>query len=211
MLWNAKLSEEKAVLTEQHGQLSDAELVQLICCKDESALDTVIRIYGGQVNALCRRICVDELEASGVVSEVFWEFWRNASHFQSHRGTLRSYLLTIARSRALDRYRAISSQNRKQHRFMTAVQEGGVVFASNEAPDDRPISSENALEVQSALSQLPQLQRQSLLLAFFDGLSHREVSQKLGVPLGSVKTNIRTGLLKLRHLLASMGESREYR
>ena len=59
-------------------------------------------------------------------------------------------------------------------------------FTSNELPEDKPINAENSLEVRSALNQLPQLQRQTLLLAFFDGLSHREVSQQLGVPLGSV-------------------------
>lgn len=198
------------MLKPQLVQRSDAELVRLICSGDETALDEVIRIYGGQVNALCRRICDDELEASAAVSEVFWELWRNASHFQSQRGTLRSYILTIARSRALDRYRAVSTQNRKQHKFMVAALDRVADFTSNELPEDKPINAENSLEVRSALNQLPQLQRQSLLLAFFDGLSHREVSQQLGVPLGSVKTHIRSGLLKLRHLLASMRESQEY-
>ena len=189
--------------------ISDDELIQSICRRDEMALDAVIRIYGGQVNALCRRICGDEMEASGVVSEVFWELWRNAALFQSQRGSLRSYLLTIARSRALDRYRVVSSQNRKQNKFLEAAIDRMGDFASNESPDERPINEENSREVHSALSQLPRLQRQALFLAFFDGLSHREVSQELGMPLGSVKTHIRSGLLKLRRLLASLREPQE--
>ena len=183
--------------------------MESVCRRDELALDAVIRIYGGQVNALCKRICGDELEASGVVSEVFWELWRNASQFQSHRGSLRSYLLTMARSRSLDLYRAVSSQNRKQHKFLEAAMERKPDFSSNDSPEERPINEESSREVHSALSQLPQLQRQALCLAFFDGLSHREVSQKLNMPLGSVKTHIRSGLLKLRRLLASLRESQE--
>ena len=189
--------------------ISDAELIQSICRRDESALDDAIRIYGGQVNALCKRICCDDLEASGVVSEVFWELWRNASLFQSHRGSLRSYLLTMARSRSLDRYRRVASQNRRQSKFIEAAVDRMGDFASNESPDERPIHDENSREVHSALSQLPQLQRQALILAFFDGLSHSQVSQELGMPLGSVKTNIRNGLLKLRQLLAPLREPQE--
>jgi RNA polymerase sigma-70 factor (ECF subfamily) len=204
-----ELSEKETMLRLPLTTHSDDELVQSICRREEWALDVVIRIYGGQVNALCRRICVDELEANGVFSEVFWELWRNASMFQSRRGSLRSYLLTMARSRALDRYRAVSSQSRKQHRFLEAAMDRMGDFTSNESPDERPIQEENSKEVHSALSQLPQMQQQALFLTFFDGLSHREVSQELGVPLGSVKTSIRSGLLKLRRLLASLREPQE--
>ncbi len=197
------------MLRRQPASISDEELMQSICRRDESALDLVIQIYGGQVNAVCQRICKDDLEASGVVSEVFWELWRNATLFQSHRGSLRSYLLTMARSRALDRWRTVSSQNRQQHKFLESSGQRVADFTSNELPDHRPVNEESAQEVHTALSQLPPLQRQALLLAFFDGMSHREVSQELDVPLGSVKTHIRSGLIKLRRLLASMRERQE--
>lgn len=206
----ANLSEKEMMLPPHIKERSDTELVRLICNGDESALDLVVRIYGGPVNALCKRICNDELEASGVVSEVFWELWRNASQFQPDRGTLRSYLLTMARSRALDRYRSVSSLQRKQHKFMEWATDRVADFTSSESPDTQPLNVEKTKEVHSALDKLPQLQRQTLLLAFFDGLSHREVSQHLGVPLGSVKTHIRNGLRKLRHLLASLREPQEY-
>lgn len=203
------MNEKKELLGPLAEQQSDEELVRLICDRNEFALDTVIRLYGGQVNAICKRICCDELEASGVVSEVFWELWQNAALFRSQRGTLRSYLLTMARSRALDRYRSVSSQQRKHHKFMESV-DRLAVYICNESPEQQPINAENAKEVRSALDRLPQLQRQTLLLAFFDGLTHREVSDQLGLPLGSVKTHIRSGLLKLRHLLASLRDTQEY-
>ena len=189
---------------------SDDELIQLICDGDESALDTVIDLYGGQVNALCRRICGDELEASGVVSEVFWELWRNASRFRSKRGSLRTYLMTMARSRSLDRYRRETSLQRQQNRYIESTKSSPEKFACADMPDELPIQQEEANEVQSALKSLPPLQRQTLLLAFFDGLSHREVSDRTGLPLGSVKTHIRSGLLKLKHLLAGFRETQEY-
>ena len=210
MNWTENLSDKETLIHTQLKEQSDEELVRLICERDESALDSVVRIYGGQVNALCKRICCDELEANSVVSEVFWDLWRNAGQFQSQRGTLRSYLLTMARSRALDRYRSVSSQQRKQYKFMMSAADRSADFVSNESPETRPLLAEKSKEVHSALDKLPQLQRQILLLAFFDGLSHREVSQHLSVPLGSVKTHIRNGLLKLRHLLASLREPQEY-
>ena len=207
--WTAKLNDKKTMLRPLEEQQTDDELIRLICNRDESALDSVIRLYGGQVNAISKRICCDDLEASGVVSEVFWELWQNAAQFRSQRGTLRSYLITMARSRALDRYRAVSSHRKKLNKFMESA-DCLDVFTRNESPTEHSIHVENANEVHSALGRLPHLQRQTLLLAFFDGLSHREVSDHLGLPLGSVKTHIRNGLLKLRHLLASLREPQEY-
>ncbi len=185
----------------------DEELVRLICQHDEAALAVLIQRYGGQVQVVCKSICGDELEANGVVSDVFWEFWRHAELFQSQRGSLRSYLLTMARSRSIDRMRSVVSQSRQRSKFIDATVHNAKELSSADSPERRALSDENAEEVQQALCQLSELQRQTLQLAFFDGMSHREVASTLQIPLGTVKTHIRKGLLRLRFLLSELSQT----
>lgn len=185
----------------------DDDLVRLICQRDEPALAVLIQRYSGQVYAICKRICKDELDAYGVVSDVFWEFWRNADRFRSERGSLRAYLLTMARSRAIDRQRSVASLAHQRNRFIEAVQNGGIDLAITDAPERQWIFEEDAIEVQQALCRLTVIQRQVLQLAFFDGLSHREVAQTLQLPLGTVKSHIRKALLRLKHLLSRLSEA----
>ena len=188
-------------------ELPDEEIVRLIRLHDEPALMLLIQRYGGQVHTVCKSICGDELEASGVVSDVFWEFWRHAELFQSQRGSLRSYLLTMARSRSIDRKRSTTSLSRQRSKFIDSKINGNHDLSTSDAPDHRALSIEKAQEVQQALCQLADLQRQMLQLTFFDGLSHREVASSLQIPLGTVKTHIRKGLLRLRYLLSELSQS----
>ena len=189
------------------GEMSDDQIVWLILQQDESGLTALIQRYGGQVHAVCKCICCDELEANAVVSDIFWEFWRHAELFQSHRGSLRSYLLTMARSRSIDRMRSAASQTRQRSKFIDATSGSSQEIATSDSPEQRAMSNENAEEVQHALSQLSDLQRQMLQLAFFDGMSHREVASTLQIPLGTVKTHIRKGLLRLRYLLSELSQT----
>ena len=92
----------------------DSQLATRICGRDESALGEVIGLYGPQVQAACMRICADLLDAEGVVSQVFWELWNSAHKFDACRGSLRTYLLTLARSRAIDRQRSNAKRHERQ-------------------------------------------------------------------------------------------------
>ena len=188
-------------------ELPDEEIVRLIRLHDEPALMVLIQRYGGQVHTVCKSICGEELETNGVVSDVFWEFWRHAELFESQRGSLRSYLLTMARSRSIDRKRSITSLSRQRSKFIDTKINSNHELATSDSPDQRALSVEKAEEVQQALCQLSDLQRQMLQLAFFDGLSHREVASSLQIPLGTVKTHIRKGLLRLRYLLSELSQS----
>ncbi len=188
-------------------EVPDEEIVRLIRLRDEPALMVLIQRYGGQVHTICKNICGDELEASGVVSDVFWEFWRHAELFQSQRGSLRSYLFTMARSRSIDRKRSMTSLSRQRSKFIDTKAHSNHALAASDAPDHRALSVEKAEEVKQALCQLSELQRQMLQMAFFDGLSHREVASALQIPLGTVKTHIRKGLLRLRYLLSELSQS----
>lgn len=188
-------------------EIPDEEVVRLIRLHDERALVLLIQRYGGQVQALCESICGDELEANGVVSDVFWEFWRHAERFQSHRGSLRSYLLTMARSRSIDRKRSMTSLTRQRSKFIDASISNSTEPVTADSPDYRALRNEAADEIQHALSQLSDLQRQMLQMAFFDGMSYREVANNLQIPLGTVKTHIRKGLLRLKYLLSELSQT----
>ncbi|MEO8268489.1 MAG: sigma-70 family RNA polymerase sigma factor [Aureliella sp.] len=182
----------------------DSQLAIRISQRDESALGEVIGLYGPQVQAVCMRICADLLDAEGVVSQVFWELWNSAHKYDAQRGSLRAYLLTLARSRAIDRERANAALYRKttaETSVYTIAQSSRVV---SEDPCEREIMKERKSEIRQALKQLTVSQQDALELAFFDGLTHPEVAAKLHLPLGTVKTNIRRGLLQLREYLAEM-------
>lgn len=158
--------------------------------------------YGEEVQAICRRICIDELEANCAASEVFWEFWRNARLFQSQRGSLRSYLLTIARSRSIDYKRMSTSRSRRFSQIDDNIH-NSLVLSHEDLPQNDLLTDESASAVRQALYQLSRDQRQLLHLAFFDGLTHREIAELEEIPLGTVKARIRRSLLKLKCLLLS--------
>jgi RNA polymerase sigma-70 factor, ECF subfamily len=183
-------------------QKTDASLLQAIAQRDESALAEAVRLYGGQVSALCVRICFDDLEASGVVSDVFWELWRAPEKVDLQRGSLRCYLLTMARSRSVDRYRTQASRHRQELKYHESIASQLEKHLTEDSMADFTEQAETAAEIRNALARLPRQQSQALSLAFLDGMSHREVAEKLNMPLGSVKTSIRSGLITLKYLLA---------
>lgn len=191
------------------NELSDDELLCSIQMRDERALAALIQRYGGQIQAICKLICGDDLEANGVVSDVFWEFWRHSDLYSKQRGSLRTYLLTMARSRSIDRKRAMSTRSRQHMEFIDAIITSPDANSLNQNPDYQLMNDENAEQIQQALCQLSDLQRQLLQLAFFHGLTHREVASSANLPLGTVKTHIRKGLLRLRKLLVGFSQTGE--
>jgi RNA polymerase sigma-70 factor (ECF subfamily) len=147
------------------------------------------------------RILGNREEAEDVLQEVFLQVWRKADDFDETRGRPFTWLVTLGRSRGIDRLRSLASRER--------VAEAGAREASEEVSDaasDAFLSEQRGL-VNNALAQLPDEQKGPLMLAYFDGLTQSEIATRLGAPLGTVKTRMRTGLTKLREMLSSHGES----
>jgi len=178
----------------------ECELMRRIGDRDESALAEVIDVYGPQVRAICLRICTNSLDADGVVSNVFWDLWNRFRNFDKRRGSLRAYLLTLARSRAIDRQRSVAATTRNTRRYLDASASAQDCSYRDESLDAHIVSDENA-ELRAAINRLPLPQQTALQLAFFDGLTHREIAAEQSLPLGTVKTNIRRGLIQLRSVL----------
>ena len=175
---------------------------------DAAALAEFYDRHARPVYSLALRILQDAAEAEDIVQEVFTQAWRQASKYDARRGAPAAWLLTMARSRAIDRLRA-----RRVRPELTggpppadgrARQDSPDVPDSGALPDAQLLSAEQVARVRQALSDLPVLQRVALELAFYEGLTHVEIAERLEQPLGTVKTRIRVAMLKLREALAGV-------
>jgi RNA polymerase sigma-70 factor (ECF subfamily) len=167
---------------------------------DSNALGELYDRYGAILFGLLVRILHDRSEAEDVLQEVFVQTWRRAGDFDPSRGRVLAWLAMLARSRALDRRRALASRNR------TAAEAGDE--SDERSPDAvlQAMVAEDARRVRRALESIPEAQREVLRLAYFEGLSQREIAARLTRPLGTVKTHTRLGLLRLRELLGEEDE-----
>lgn len=151
--------------------------------------------YKSILFSIILRILHSQSEAEDILQDVFIQVWKKAADFDETRGRPFTWLVTLARSRAIDRLRQLGSRER------TATE------ASRAAPEDwtdaekDAIKSEQSAVVRGALAELPEDQRRTLLLAYFEGLTQTEIAAKLNAPLGTVKTRMRSGMIKLRELL----------
>jgi len=180
----------------------DSSLIRRIADGDEAALATLYDRWSQVVYSLVAHLLNDADGAEDVVEETFWQIWQRAASYDASRGTLRTWILTIGRSRALDRLRS-----RKRNR-----EDGAVDLSLIRDPRSDPSQQVEGMErsnlVYAALGQLPEDQRVALELAYFRGLSQSEISTLMGEPLGTIKTRMRLGMQKLRDMLVGLREAR---
>ena len=183
------------------AQENDVDLLKAIAAHDEVALAQLYDRYRVILFGLLMRILNNREEAEDVLQEVFLQVWRKAGDFDENRGRPFTWLVTLGRSRGIDRLRTLAARER--------VVEAGAREATEEISDaaNDAFRSEQRGLVNDALAQLPDEQKRPLMLAYFDGLTQSEIAARLGAPLGTVKTRMRTGLMKLREQLAGKGES----
>ena len=184
---------------------NDVELLKAVAAKDEAALGQLYDRYRLILFGVLVRILNSREEAEDVLQEVFLQVWRRASDFDENRGRPFTWLVTLARSRGIDRLRALSSRQRVAAMTGAGANEASESEQVSDAATDA-IRSEQREVVNSALSQLPEEQKRPLMLAYFDGLTQSEIATRLGAPLGTVKTRMRSGMMKLRELLSARGE-----
>ena len=150
------------------------------------------------VYGVALRILRDPADAEEVTLDVFLQVWRSAARFDPQRASASTWLTMLARSRSLDRLR--SGMTRKSRE--AAIDEASESASKDAVPEQQTILKFQRQRVQAAMANLEPEQRQTIELAFFGGLTHSELAKKLGQPLGTVKTRIRLGLMKLRQALA---------
>jgi RNA polymerase sigma-70 factor, ECF subfamily len=181
---------------------SDLELLARIARGDRESFAALYDRHGGILFGVLLRILANRREAEDALQETFLHLWRRAEDYDESRGRPLVWLTVLARSRALDRLRTIGLRIRTLD--PAALEPPPAV----ESTVDRRVTSENGRLVRSALEGVSEGQREPLLLAYFDGLTQTEIAERLGRPLGTVKTQIRLGLSKLRLLLREAAEAR---
>jgi RNA polymerase sigma-70 factor (ECF subfamily) len=188
-------------LQPEPAQESDVLVLKAIAARDEAALAQLYDRYDRILFGLLMRILNNREEAEDVLQEVFLQVWRKAEDFDETRGRPFTWLVTLARSRGIDRLRALASRER--------VAEAGAREVSEEISDAATdaLRSEQRGLVSDALAKLPDEQKRPIMLAYFDGLTQTEIATHLGAPPGTVKTRMRTGMIRLREMLAGQGES----
>lgn len=185
----------------EQPQDHDVELLKAVAAKDDAALGQLYDRYRLILFGVLIRILNNREEAQDVLQEVFLQVWRRAADFDETRGRPFTWLVTLARSRGIDRLRSLASRER----VTTMAGAGAEADEVSDAATDA-IRSEQRGVVNSALSQLPEEQKRPLMLAYFDGLTQSEIATQLGAPLGTVKTRMRSGMMKLRELLSTKGQ-----
>lgn len=173
------------------------DLLQRIAAGDQSAFARLYDLLSPRVFGLILRVLVDRAQGEEVLQEVFLEIWRSASRFAPNRGQGRSWVLTIAHRRAVDRVRASQASSDRD----TRVGLRDLDVAHDGVVEQVELKME-AERVTAALRSLPEAQREALTLAYYGGYSQSEIAALVGAPLGTIKTRMRDGLSRLR---AEMG------
>jgi RNA polymerase sigma-70 factor (ECF subfamily) len=175
-----------------------AGLLARVARGDQAAFAAVYDRVAAQVFGLVSRVVRDPAQSEEVTQEVMLEVWRSASRFDPQRGSAMAWLMTLAHRRAVDRVRSGLAAARREARAAAAQTDYDVVAEEVETRLD-------AQRVRRCLDSLTDLQRESVTLAYYGGYTYREVAGLLGVAVGTVKTRMRDGLIRLRDCLGAQG------
>jgi len=188
-----------AVRREKAERLADEELMPLVGRKDPEAFAVLYDRHGGAAYSLAYRIVGDRAAAEEVTQEAFISVWRSGARFDAARGSVRSWLLSVVRNRAIDFLRSRAGKAPKLSFDDDAVLEQR---PAEERTDEEALRRETAAELRGAIGKLPGEQSKVIELAYFGGFSHSEISRMLNLPMGTVKGRMRLGLEKIRGELA---------
>jgi RNA polymerase sigma-70 factor (ECF subfamily) len=180
----------------QPGAPSDFELMKAIQAEDPDALSQLYDRYNGILKALILRVIHNEAEADDLLQEIFMEIWNQAKNFSSQKGKPLGWMVTLARRRAIDGLRKKQAYARAEERFQNETEQQPDAWVHNSTEEEIVLSDTRSL-IRKVISGLPPAQQQAIDLAFFRGMSQREIAAKTNTPLGTVKTRLELGLKKI--------------
>lgn len=182
------------------GRQADRELVVAVANGSSEALARLYDRHAGTVFALAKRVVSLVEDAEEVVQDVFSQVWRDASRYEAGRATVAGWIVMLTRARAIDRLRS-----RKARPDLGGVEPDAAppLVSADNNPEQVTLTAEDVRSVRGALNVLPDAQRSLLELAYYEGMTHVEIAERTGVPLGTVKTRIRTAMMTLKGVLSS--------
>lgn len=176
-------------------------ILHRIASGDKSAVQECLKLYGGLVWSLARRMSPNTDDAEDAVQEIFIDIWKTAGRFDETQASETTFVAMIARRRLIDRLRKSNRQ------LNTNSLEDVLVEPSNNSSAQQMQTSVEAREATEAMKDLRPEQQQVLKLSIFQGLSHQEISDLTGMPIGTVKTHARRGLIQIREILGMNSNS----
>ena len=178
------------------GAPSDLDLMKAIQARDVDALSRLYDRYNGILKALILRVIHNEAEADDLLQEIFMEIWNQAKNFSAQKGKPLGWMVTLARRRAIDGLRKKQAYARAEERLQNETEQQPDAWVHNATEEEIMMSDTRAL-IRNVIMRLPPAQQQAVDLAFFKGMSQREIAAKTNTPLGTVKTRLELGLKKI--------------
>jgi len=178
------------------GEASDIDLMRSIQAGDSEALSQLYDRYSGILKALILRVIHNEAEADDLLQEIFMEIWNHAKNFSAQKGKPLGWMVTLARRRAIDGLRKKQAYARAGERLQAETEQQPEAWVHNTTAEEIDFADTRVL-VRQVISSLPPAQQQAIELAFFRGMSQREIAADTNTPLGTVKTRLELGLKKL--------------
>lgn len=190
-----------------YSELDDSALMDLVARKQGDALSELYSRYGNLVFSVALRVVVDRETAEEITFDVFTRVWERAGLYQAERASMGTWLGSLARHRGIDELRRRNA--RPQEAMPESADDEPALRETGRGPEAMAEIDFQRVKIRAAMQDLPPEQRAVLELAYFHGLTHREIGEKLAQPLGTVKTRLRLAMQKLRQSLADEAESIE--
>ncbi len=186
---------------------TDEQLMERIQHGDETALASLHRRHHALFRTIISRMINNDHDVDDLVQECLLEVWRHAANYRLEKGHALGWIVTLVRRRTIDRIRRKTAYGRAQDRFRTEVTT--VCEATHPGADEQVAQNDRAKEVSRLIANLPEAQQEAVRLAFYRGMTQRQIAAHTGIPLGTIKTRLELALRKLRSAVLAFGELHE--
>lgn len=183
--------------------IGDESLMARIQEREPQALAELYDRYSGILKSLIMGVIHNDAEADDLLQEIFMEIWNQAAHYSAQKGKPLGWIVTLTRRRSIDRLRKKQAYARAEERLQNETEQQPDAWVHNSTEDDIELSDNRRL-LAGIMKNLPVAQREAIDLAFYHGMSQREIAAKTGIPLGTIKTRLELGLKKISEALRGM-------
>ena len=183
--------------------VGDETLMARIQGREPEALEALYDRYSGILKSLIMGVIHNDAEADDLLQEIFMEIWNQAAHYSAQKGKPLGWIVTLTRRRSIDRLRKKQAYARAEERLQNETEQQPEAWVHNSTEDDIEVSDTRRL-ILGILKNLPPAQRDAIDMAFYHGMSQREIAAKTGIPLGTIKTRLELGLKKISEALRGM-------